>query len=152
MNGIPLNIADGQNFIGLAKPADVSSLKRESQVGNLQGKADGADELRKAAKEFEAVFMSQLLKQMRSTVHKEEMFHGGAGEDIFTEMLDEEFAKKMSVRGTGIADMLYQQLSRQFGIEDSEILPTTGSGNLLQQKMQEIQRRNDSPPEMSVNI
>lgn len=170
MNGIPLNpltsdiglsidAKDIQNFMGLQK-ADKNegmALHKKSDVGNLLGKTDDADALRKAAKEFEAVFMSQLMKQMRSTIHKEEMFHGGAGEDIFTEMLDEKFAEKMSVRGTGIADMLYRQLSRQFGIGegDENGLPgTTGSGNALQQKMQQLQKQIDTqePQPMSVNI
>lgn len=170
MNGIPINRAGAQDFMALKKPnmqamkalerpqtEGMMSLEPKSNVGSLKGKVDDADALRKAAKEFEAVFMSQLLKQMRSTVHKEEMFHGGAGEDIFTEMLDEEFAQKMSVRGTGIADMLYRQLSRQFGIEetDTEALPgTTGTGDVLQQKMQDMQKemQNKNPQAMSLNI
>jgi Rod binding domain-containing protein len=159
MDGLPITAPDAQHFMALKKTdaSAISSLKRKSDVGSLKGKADDADELREAAKQFEAVFMSQLLKQMRSTVHKEEMFHGGAGEDIFTEMLDEEFAQKMSVRGTGIADMLYLQLSRQFGIGETETdhLPSpTGSGDLLQQKLQDMQQQiqNKEPQPMSVNI
>jgi Rod binding domain-containing protein len=170
MNGIPLNPLNGntsiplmskdaQNFMGLKLPSQKEgmALQKKSDVGNLLGKTDDSDALRKAAKEFEGVFMAQLMKQMRSTIHKEEMFHGGAGEDIFTEMLDEKFAEKMAVRGTGIADMLYRQLSRQFGIGDSDAnaLPgATGSGNALQQKMQQLQRQIDTqePQPMSVNI
>lgn len=159
MDGLPITPQDTQQFMALKKAdtSAISSLKRKSDVGSLKGKVDGEDELREAAKQFEAVFMSQLLKQMRSTVNKEEMFHGGAGEDIFTEMLDEEFAQKMSVRGTGIADMLYKQLSRQFGIGEAETdnLPSpTGPGNLLQQKLQDMQQQiqNQEPQPMSVNI
>jgi len=159
MDGLPVTAQNAQQFMALKKAdaSAISSLKQKSEVGSLKGKVDGEDELREAAKQFEAVFMSQLLKQMRSTVHKEEMFHGGAGEDIFTEMLDEEFAQKMSVRGTGIADMLYRQLSRQFGIGETETdnLPSpTGSGDLLQQKLQDMQRQiqNKEPQPMSVNI
>ena len=159
MDGLPITAPDAQQFMALKKADNsaISLLKRKSDVGLLKGKVDGEDELREAAKQFEAVFMSQLLKQMRSTVHKEEMFHGGAGEDIFTEMLDEEFAQKMSVRGTGIADMLYRQLSRQFGIGETETdnLPSpTGPGDLLQQKLQNMQQQiqNKEPQPMSVNI
>ena len=154
---LPLNVRDGQKFMALKKPDKdaISSLKPKFDVSSLKGKTDDADELRQAAKAFESVFMSQLLKQMRSTVHKEEMFHGGAGEDIFSEMLDEEFAEMMSVRGTGIADMLYRQLSRQYGIEETDTLPsTTGAGDALQQKMQDMQRQIQSKnlQKMSVGI
>ena len=170
MNGMPINGASAQDFMALSWPQDVkglnlkkpdqeaiTSLKPKSDVGQLHGKVDDADALRKAAKQFESVFMAQLLKQMRSTIHSEEMFHGGAGEDIFTEMLDEEFAKKMSERGTGIADMLYRQLSRQFGIEETNetrLPDTTGTGDVLQQKMQDVQRQiqNKNPQTMSLNI
>ncbi|MGA1196600.1 MAG: rod-binding protein [Candidatus Latescibacterota bacterium] len=159
MNSLPIVATDAQHFMAIKKADDraIQSLQRKSEIGSLKGKVDGADELREAAKQFEAVFMSQLLKQMRSTVHKEEMFHGGAGEDIFTEMLDEKFAEKMSVRGTGIADMLYRQLSRQFGIGETETdnLPMpTGSGGLLQQKLQDMQQQiqNQEPQPMSVTI
>ncbi|MBT3605742.1 MAG: hypothetical protein HOE48_24555 [Candidatus Latescibacteria bacterium] len=170
MNGIPLNpltsdmslpiqAKNAQSFMGLQKPdkSEGMALHKKSDVGNLMGKTDDSDALREAAKAFEAVFMSQLMKQMRSTIHKEEMFHGGAGEDIFTEMLDEKFAEKMSVRGTGIADMLYRQLSRQYGIGESDEngLPgTNGPGNALQQKMQQLQKQIDKkePQPMSMNI
>lgn len=159
MNGLSINRADAQNFMALIKPDKeaMTSLNPKTDVSQLQGKVDDADALRKAAKQFESVFMSQLLKQMRSTIHQEEMFHGGAGEQIFTEMLDEEFAEKMSARGTGIADMLYRQLSRQFGVEETNenALPgTTGAGDALQQKMQDMQRQmqKKSPQAMSLEI
>jgi peptidoglycan hydrolase FlgJ len=159
-NSLPLSTrpAGTSMAIGRQKPASLGALKNASDIGNLSSKSADAEGLRKAAKEFEAVFMSQLLKQMRSTVHKEEMFNGGAGEEIFTEMLDEEFAQKMSAgQGAGIADMIYRQLSRQFGISESEQgkLPVaSGSGDALQQKLQELQGqvRSQDPQSMSLDI
>jgi len=158
MNAIPISPGNAQEFMALKKPKidTPHALNKPSDVGNLKGKSDDAEALRNAAKQFESVFMSQMLKQMRSTVHKEEMFHGGAGEDIFTEMLDEKFAEKMSERGTGIADMLFRQLSRQFGIgEEDQALPsTTESGNRIQEKLREMQRQiqQQEPQPTSVNI
>jgi flagellar protein FlgJ len=87
-------------------------------AGRLTGKPSEHTELsqlRKAAEDFEAVFLALTLKQMRSTIQKDELFNGGMGEDVFTEMLDEELAKKTASTGhTGIAELLFQQLSRQY--------------------------------------
>ena len=100
-------------------PVELESGGRVVDKGKAT-QADDAARLLKAAKDFEAVFLSQVLKQMRGTVKKEEMFHGGLGEDFFTEMMDEELSKRMASRqSTGIAEMLFRQLSRQYGIEST---------------------------------
>ena len=108
-------------FRGLPKKGPIS-LGGKVVRGRVQP-GDEAAELLKAAKAFEAVFLGQLLKGMRSTVSKEEMFHGGPGEDIFEGMLDDEFAKILSSRGeTGIGEMLYRDLSRRFNIGQGDEL------------------------------
>ena len=65
--------------------------------------------LSKACKDFESIFMDQMLKEMKKTVHKTKLINGGQAEDIFSDMLDQERAKKMSI---GLGDILYKQLSR----------------------------------------
>ena len=71
-------------------------------------------ELRKACEELESVFLEQLLKEMRRTVPKDDLFSGGRGEDVFQSMFDQEIAKKMAGRGgIGLAEILVRQLSRQ---------------------------------------
>ena len=105
--------------------------------------AQDAAALRKAAEDFEAVFLAQMLKQMRNTIHKEEMFHGGPGEDVFTELLDEQFAKKMAATNSvGIADVLFRQLSIQYGIagEASEMPATTGAASALQERLRDVEQ------------
>ena len=55
------------------------------------------EQIREAAKEFESVFLFQMLKQVRNSIHKEEgLMNGGLGEEMFTGMLDEEYAKVMA--------------------------------------------------------
>jgi murein DD-endopeptidase MepM/ murein hydrolase activator NlpD len=76
-------------------------------------------ELKKACREFESVFTYQILKSMRSTIEKSDLFHGGQGEEIYESLLDQELAKKMARSGeNSLADMLYRQLSRQLPSED----------------------------------
>ena len=111
--------------------------------------SDQVAQLRKATQDFEAVFLTLTLKQMRSTIEKGEMFHGGMGEDVFTEMLDEEFAKKTAATGhTGLAELLFRQLSRQYlpgandagGSGKADGLPDASqSANALMRQLRQVQ-------------
>jgi Rod binding domain-containing protein len=111
-------------FLPLQKP-DARPLKEgggsrphgSDRLGGPAQPGDEAAQLRKAAKDFESVFVAQVLKQMRETVHKEEMFHGGPGEDLFEGLLDEEISKRIAGQGSmGIGELLYRDLSRRFHI------------------------------------
>ncbi|HEY1406148.1 MAG TPA: rod-binding protein [Spirochaetota bacterium] len=66
-----------------------------------------------ACVESESLFVNQMLKQMRSTVQKGEMLHGGQTEEIFEDMLYDQYALSISkTANLGIAKMMYQQLSK----------------------------------------
>lgn len=72
--------------------------------------------LRKTCKEFESVFTYQLLRSMRRTVEKCDLFHGGSGEEVYESLLDQELAKSMSSGSDrGLADLLYRQLRSKQG-------------------------------------
>lgn len=65
-----------------------------------------------ACQDFEAIFVKQMLKSMKSTIQKTGMLDGGFAEEIYDDMLYDEYAKKMvKTGGFGVADMLYSQLS-----------------------------------------
>jgi Rod binding domain-containing protein len=74
--------------------------------------------LKKATHEFEAFFMSSMLKSMRQTIPKSDANGGvgdsGLGKDIYQSMFDEELSRRMadSSRG-GLADILYQNLVKR---------------------------------------
>lgn len=71
--------------------------------------------LRKAAGDLEGLFVQQLFKAMRDTVPKEEgIVSGGAGEDMFTGLLDQHLAAETPKGNpSGIAEALYRQLSHR---------------------------------------
>jgi flagellar protein FlgJ len=70
--------------------------------------------LREQCSEFESMLYTTMLQSMRKTIDKSELFYGGQAEDIFTSMLDDEYAKIMSKNSrNGVAEALYQQLKRQ---------------------------------------
>jgi Rod binding domain-containing protein len=67
--------------------------------------------LRKACKDFESVFTHELLKSMRRTVEKCDLFHGGQGEEVYESLLDMELSKSIADTGpNSIAAQLYGQL------------------------------------------
>jgi flagellar protein FlgJ len=69
--------------------------------------------LKKACEEFESLFTYELLKSMRRTVDKCDLFHGGQGEEIYESLLDQELSKSISGYGSNsVSGMLYQQLKR----------------------------------------
>jgi flagellar protein FlgJ len=67
-----------------------------------------------AAKQFEAMFMQQLLKSMRESSLSTGMLEN-SGTQMGTEMLDTQFANKMTGLPGGLADLIARQLERQTG-------------------------------------
>ena len=68
--------------------------------------------LKDACKDFEALFLSSLLKAMRKTIAKTTLFGSNSSEQTFQEMMDVEISKSAAKTSSmGIADMLYRQLT-----------------------------------------
>lgn len=90
--------------------------KQEPQTGaknELQGAAVEEDAaLKKACQEIEAIFIQQMLKQMRATVPKSNLIPESMATNLYREMLDSEYSKLMaeSSQSLGIAELLYEQL------------------------------------------
>jgi peptidoglycan hydrolase FlgJ len=72
---------------------------------------DGESRLEAVAQEFESLFVKQMLDSMRDTLNKEEdIFNGGMAQDIFEDMLYDEYSRILSRSGSlGIADLLVEQ-------------------------------------------
>lgn len=68
-------------------------------------------ELRRAAKEFESLFIYEMLKSMRKTIPEDGLFQGITGKDTYTTIIDQQLASAMAERGgLGIADIIYKQM------------------------------------------
>ncbi len=80
--------------------------------------------LKKSASQLEGMFVQQLYKAMRETVPQQEgIVSGGAGEDIFTGLLDQHLAAETPKQwDRGIAQALYRQL-RQGSLADASPAP-----------------------------
>ncbi len=73
-----------------------------------------AQKLHKAAEDFAAVALGELLSPMFDTVDSSNgLFGGGAGEAAFKPMLVSEIAKQIArTGGLGLAEPVYQQMLR----------------------------------------
>lgn len=101
-------------------PSLGSSLLSNEIKDLTEAKKQELSKLKEACSEFEAIFMEQMLKEMRKTVDsKNSLVYGGQAEEIFSEMLDQERAKDMKI---GLSDMMFHQLSQS--IISSKANPT----------------------------
>ncbi len=69
--------------------------------------------LREVSEDFEALMINQMLKEMRKTVNKSDLINGGMAEQIFEDMLYDEYSKEFSKTKTfGLSDIIYNQLEK----------------------------------------
>jgi murein DD-endopeptidase MepM/ murein hydrolase activator NlpD len=89
-----------------------NGLERKIQAAQSLTGEKQKGELKKAAQEFEAIFIANLLKVMRETIEESGLLEEGFGKSIYTEMFDQEISLSMARRGAlGISNMLSQNLS-----------------------------------------
>ncbi|MBF0322524.1 MAG: rod-binding protein, partial [Magnetococcales bacterium] len=74
--------------------------------------------LKEAVADFEAIFVRQMLGAMRQTIPDQgenALIKKGSGEKVFQEMLDSEYADKISRRsnGLGLKEILYKSLTEE---------------------------------------
>ena len=104
-----MNIGQSSN-ISNALAADAGSLgKLKMQAG--QGTPEA---IKETAKQFESLFMRELIKSMREATMKSGMLDN-PGSDLGTDLLDQQFAVQMSGKPGGLSDLIAAQLTRQMG-------------------------------------
>ncbi len=86
--------------------------------------------IKEAARQFEALFMQELMKSMRQA--QESMASGmldNAGSKMGTEMLDTQFATKMTGLPGGLSEVIAKQLERQMsGGNNAALAPAAAAG------------------------
>ncbi len=96
----------------------------------LQGLGEDAEGLRKACKEFESFLIYQMIREMRKTIDKNPMFHGGHAEDMFEGFVDMETAREISDEGgLGLWKILYDDMTERMPWlkEAAETAPATAA-------------------------
>ncbi|BCN23512.1 flagellar assembly peptidoglycan hydrolase FlgJ [Vibrio alfacsensis] len=101
---------------------DISSLDTLRQKAVKEGKEGEQEALRAAARQFESIFTSMMLKSMREANEGfESNFMSSQNEKFYRQMLDDQMASNLSASGSmGLADMIVAQLSVGQGDDKSE--------------------------------
>lgn len=95
---------------------NISSKKMQDTMSKDYSKATD-EELLDVCKQFEAYFMEQVFKQMEKTIIKDESSSGQttALVDYFKDSALQELTKTSTeTQGLGIAQMLYEQMKRNY--------------------------------------
>ena len=107
-----------------------ASLLSANRGGKLSADEAKKAEIRKAAGQFQAIFVEMMLKSMRETVQKDKLTGGGHGEEVYGSLLDREYAAAVSRRGGfGLAEIIERQLLAQEGGSDKVIKGSVGIPN-----------------------
>jgi flagellar protein FlgJ len=107
--GSTLQMLSSQSSQGVEK---ASRGGEQASKGVKKARKDDFDaQLRKAAQLYEAQFLREIVKGMRSTIPEGGLLPKSQGEKIFQAMLDEEYTDQWAARGgVGLADLIYDQL------------------------------------------
>ena len=114
--------------MSLGLTSSVSSNALAADAGalgklKLQAGQDSPAAIRETAKQFESLFMREMIKSMREATMKSGMLDSPGG-DLGADLLDQQFAVQMSGRPGGLSDLITAQLSRQMGVA----LPQANAG------------------------
>lgn len=120
------------NAIDSAKNASSKATDDDFEK-RLRAVAESGDdaELKKVCNEFEGIFISMMFKQMRATVPKSDYLSSDSATDIYNSMLDDELCNIASQRGIGLGDMMYKQMSKQYGKQE---VSNETSGGVIDEK------------------
>ncbi len=101
-----MSVVDSTFSAAAVQARDAYAASRPSPLADI-GKGMSEKQVGKAAEDFEAFFLSQMLQPMFNTVKTDEMFGGGPGEDMWKSMMVDTYAKEIAHGGgLGIADQV----------------------------------------------
>jgi flagellar protein FlgJ len=110
----------GSGTVSLGGAESASLGKRQAVEGAFEealkkaAEDKNSEELKKACSQFESYFFQMVLREMRKTTFASEK---SRAQEIFTDMLDEEYSKlAASAGGVGLADEMYRQMSVNLNI------------------------------------
>ena len=89
------------------------NMRNQMQQAGTSGKISKADEekIDKSAKDFEAMFLTQMLNHMFQGIKTDGPFGGGKGEEIWRSFMIQEYGKSIvGAGGIGLAQQVKQEL------------------------------------------
>jgi len=103
-----------------ASPLTPAGLAADPTALNALKSGAGGDRaaIKEAAKQFESLFMRELIKSMREATQKSGLMDS-EGENLGTDLLDQQFAVQLSGLPGGLSEAIERQLARQMGGADA---------------------------------
>lgn len=93
--------------------SQTAEILNNNQLNNIKAKInkDGNSPaaMKAAAQQFEALFLSQILKSMRKSIPEDGIFNSQHTK-MYTEMLDQEISQQVAKQGIGLADQMLRHL------------------------------------------
>lgn len=99
-----------QTSLAMLQASQSSTVDKATSL-KTAAKAGQDDPLTEAAQDFEAMFITEMMKPMFEEIKPDPMFGGGKGEEIFQGMMLEQYGKMIAqTGGIGIADAVREEL------------------------------------------
>lgn len=104
-------------MMSMIKPQVQTAMMQASQAraaASVPGKdVKNLKQIEEAAKDFEAMFLSEMLKPMFEGLEPDPVFGGGKGEEVFQGLMVQEYGKTMvEAGGIGLADHIKAEMIR----------------------------------------
>lgn len=127
--------------------AEIDTTQTSSPAAPVKMDAAHKAKLQKAAKQFEALFTSYMLKSMRKSIPESEMFGENFGGDMLEDMFDMEFANQMSKGNSlGVAEMLYRKLTGESLEQNPEMMQMLKESGTLKKAMKTTSKGKNKIP------
>jgi flagellar protein FlgJ len=97
--------------------------------------------VREVAKQFEALFMQELMKSMRAATMASGMLEN-EGSKLGTDMLDQQYATQLTGLPGGLSEAIARQLERQMGMAPGPLPATTAAPPLAAERPTRIPDKN----------
>ncbi|MDC6168746.1 flagellar assembly peptidoglycan hydrolase FlgJ [Paucibacter sp. XJ19-41] len=138
------------NPLPLSTRSSAGSVSDNRSIESLRAAAarDPKASIRETAKQFESLFMQEVMKSMRASTLSSGMLENSATQ-LGTEMLDTQFAGKMTGLPGGLTDAITRQLQRQMGVaaepaKPLQPLPALAKKNIAPHVQSFIQKHDDA--------
>jgi flagellar protein FlgJ len=100
-----------------ALPVDVGSLRRP-EPALKPAEVKTREQAETVARDFERMFIAEMLQPMFAGIKTDGEFGGGAGEEAFRPLLLDRYAEQVAAGGgIGIADAVLKEILRMQGLE-----------------------------------
>lgn len=131
-------------FIPSSVGATTNAYTDLNSLNAIKNEESEDEALKKVAKQFESLFMHELLKNMRNanSVFEEDSLLDNKESNFFRDMYDQQLSITLSEKGMGLSDVLYRQMKASYGTEDGASTKPNITGK--------IEFGSDRPPKIKV--